>query len=185
MYERLSAMSDAPAQDISDSRADDMGHLLLRLDAEAAPVALKKRIDEGADTYPAIVAILNTRHRVIECRDRLQWILQRKGGKGSNSWRGVSFSQSKGALLRCIRERAGPVATTALGVVHALPERIWRPPPLSKAKAAVTAITTALQDQSKQNHRPLKYPPRRRAARVKAALAQNVPPDCSKMRGQS
>jgi hypothetical protein len=34
---------------------------------------------ESADDYARIVAILNDRWRVIECPDRIQWILQHRG----------------------------------------------------------------------------------------------------------
>jgi hypothetical protein len=45
---------------------------------------------ETADDYSGIVAILNPEWRVIECRDRLQWILQHRGSpktSRANDWR--------------------------------------------------------------------------------------------------
>jgi hypothetical protein len=59
--------------------------------------------NESADDYPAVVALIDAKTRVISCRANIQWIVQRKNGKG---WRGVSFCQTKQALLRCVREWA-------------------------------------------------------------------------------
>src|SRR6266849_6401927 len=62
---------------------------------------------ECHETYPAL-AYLTDKVRVIECRDRLQWILQCRRSVCPNSWRGVSFCRTREALLRCASR--GPVA---------------------------------------------------------------------------
>jgi hypothetical protein len=57
---------------------------------------------ESCDEYARVVARLDDRTRVIECRDGVQWIIQR--GHPSNGvlrWDGVSFCRTKEALLRC------------------------------------------------------------------------------------
>lgn len=48
---------------------------------------------ETADSYAAVVAQLNDQWRVIECRDGIQWILQRRDGQraGQPRWMGVRY----------------------------------------------------------------------------------------------
>jgi hypothetical protein len=93
----------------------DSGH-----GAECVPenvsVARKR---ESADDYPALVAVLNRGHRVIECRDAIQWVLQRRNGTGD--WRGRSYCRSRAGLLRCIRDNCGPVDSSALAIIESLP----------------------------------------------------------------
>jgi hypothetical protein len=73
---------------------------------------------ESADQYPRIVLTLNAKTRVIECRDGLQWIIQRKTGGGRDPWRGVSFCRTKKALVRL----AGPYPAL-LALPDQFPER--------------------------------------------------------------
>ena len=51
------------------------------------PVA-GNRYREEAEDYPAVVAVIGCGWRVIECRDGIQWILQRQTGKrhGQPRW---------------------------------------------------------------------------------------------------
>ncbi|MBR1212055.1 hypothetical protein [Bradyrhizobium sp. JYMT SZCCT0180] len=84
---------------------------------------------ETADDYPRIVAVLNSAWRVIECRDGLQWILQRRGSPErarGDDWRGRSYCRTKEALLRCTREYAGEIEPDAHTVLVALPARILK-----------------------------------------------------------
>jgi hypothetical protein len=75
---------------------------------------------EEADDYPHRVVRLSANRRVIECRDRIQWIVQtRSGGR----WRGVSFCRTRAALIRC----AGQVDAAAGALLAALPPRIEAP----------------------------------------------------------
>ena len=78
---------------------------------------------ECRDTYPALV-YLTDRVRVIECRDRLQWIVQRRRSVCPDSWRGVSFCRTREALLRC----AGRGEPAAMARLRALPERFPEAP---------------------------------------------------------
>jgi hypothetical protein len=64
---------------------------------------------ESDDAYPAIVRSGDL--RVIECRDRIQWILQRRKGSG---WRSVSYHRDRAVLI----ERFGSSAPE----LEALPE---------------------------------------------------------------
>lgn len=48
---------------------------------------------ESADDYHRVVAVLNDRWRVIECRDGIQWVLQRRGSPETirgDDWRSRS-----------------------------------------------------------------------------------------------
>jgi len=96
--------------------------------AETAHTRLKTRPDEGGDSYVRVVARLNDRWRVIVCRDEMQWILQRRHDRQRQPrWEGNSYCQTRAALLRCIRERAGFCDLAALECVAALPDHIREP----------------------------------------------------------
>jgi hypothetical protein len=51
---------------------------------------------ESSDDYPAIVANLDAKTRLIECADAIQWIIQKRAGK---AWRSIYFCRSKAGLL--------------------------------------------------------------------------------------
>jgi len=89
------------------------------------PLSAARR-PEKTDDYPAIVTRLNERWRVIECRDAIQWILQRRKGQwtGRPQWQGQHYCRTRRGLLRCIREYCGPIDEEVLTVVSCLPERI-------------------------------------------------------------
>ena len=84
---------------------------------------LPGRRAECRDTYPVLV-YLTDKVRVIEGRDRLQWIVQRRRSICPNSWRGVSFCRTREALLRC----AGRANPAAMARLRALPERFPEAP---------------------------------------------------------
>jgi hypothetical protein len=69
---------------------------------------------ERDDAYPAIARI-DVKTRVIECRDHLQWIVQRREGK---RWRNVSFHLDHDTLIA----RSGATGD-ALDILHTLPRR--------------------------------------------------------------
>jgi hypothetical protein len=82
---------------------------------------------ETADDYSGLVANLNPDWRVVECRDRAQWILQRRGSPKKprrNDWRGRSYCRTAKALRRCTRDYAGTIGPSASAILAALPERI-------------------------------------------------------------
>ncbi|MBZ9975965.1 hypothetical protein [Mesorhizobium sp. BR-1-1-10] len=91
----------------------------------ALPViaAGKSGCREESENYPAVVVKLNAGWRVIECRDGIQWILQRLAGKrhGQARWEGRSYCRTRQALLRLIHRCCGPVGIAELAVVEALP----------------------------------------------------------------
>ena len=52
---------------------------------------------KSADDYGRVIALLNPRWRVIECRHRLQWILQHRGSPEKprrDDWRGRSYCRN-------------------------------------------------------------------------------------------
>jgi hypothetical protein len=66
---------------------------------------------ETADDYSGLVANLNPDWRVVECRDRAQWILQRRGSPKKprrNDWRGRSYCRKP---RRCVAVRENYEAT--------------------------------------------------------------------------
>jgi hypothetical protein len=89
------------------------------------PLSAARR-PEKADDYPAVVARLGSRWRVIECRDAIQWILQRRKGQwaGRPQWQAQHYCRTRCGLLRCIRKFCGPFDDEALAIVRSLPERI-------------------------------------------------------------
>lgn len=84
------------------------------------PIA--KGVPEKSSSYHA-VATLNDDWRIIECRNGIQWILQRRRGHhaGEARWQGVSYCRSKIALLRCARS-AGEITADARAILDGLPD---------------------------------------------------------------
>ena len=76
-------------------------------------------IQETSDHYARVVVGLCPRHRVIVCKDDIQWILQqRKKGGAERPWRGVGYFRTRDALIRlcaslCSRVDPGTMATLA------------------------------------------------------------------------
>ena len=83
---------------------------------------------ESCDEYARVVVRLSDVTRVIECRDSVQWIVQRAHIRnGKRSWDGVWFCRTKEALLR------GPgVPRSGNAILDALPD--WFPDRLDARK---------------------------------------------------
>jgi hypothetical protein len=82
---------------------------------------------ETADDYAGLVAQLNPNWRVVECRDRMQWILQRRGSPQKahkDGWRGRSYCRTSEVLRRCTRVYAGAIDASAAANLASLPEWI-------------------------------------------------------------
>ena len=58
---------------------------------------------EQNQNYQFIVGYLNSRFRLIECRDHIQWILQRRD-KHVKRWRGISYFMLKKSMVRIFTE---------------------------------------------------------------------------------
>ena len=111
-----------PAQEIArphEQRSD--GTLSDDLErGNAALTALQRsglRLKESEDTYPHVV-VQDGKHRIIECRDRIQWILQRR--EGERRWTSISYCRWRVTLLRLCKHWS----EDALAVIRALPEGI-------------------------------------------------------------
>lgn len=80
---------------------------------------------ESDDNYRAVIAVLNDRWRVIECRDGIQWILQFvKKKRDRQGWEGRSYCRTRAALIRVSSCHAGEISPAAVAVLEALPERL-------------------------------------------------------------
>lgn len=82
---------------------------------------------ETSDDYSGLVAQLNPDWRVVECRDRVQWILQRRGSPKKarrNDWRGRSYCRTAEGLRRCTRDYVGVIDPSAAIILAALPQQI-------------------------------------------------------------
>ena len=82
---------------------------------------------ETADDYFRVIARLNPRWRVIECRHGIQWILQRRGSPERarrDDWRGRSYCRTREALIRCTREYCGAIDPAAAAVLAGLPTEV-------------------------------------------------------------
>jgi hypothetical protein len=57
---------------------------------------------ENDDAYSPVVARLEDRVRVIECKDDMQWILQVLRGE---QWQGIAYCRTRDALIRASKAR--------------------------------------------------------------------------------
>jgi len=90
---------------------------------------------ESYDEYARVVVNLDGKTRVIECRDGVQWIVQRAVLRnGHREWLGAAFCRTKEALLRCAGRYAG-----ANPVLDALPD--WFPEGARTALAEMESET--------------------------------------------
>lgn len=90
------------------------------------PTRVQRQHHETADDYLRTVVRLNQTWRVIECKDGLQWILQRRDAvrSGQPRWTGRRYFQTKAALLKISRALCGPLDAEALDILMALPAQI-------------------------------------------------------------
>jgi hypothetical protein len=58
---------------------------------------------EQNQNYQFILGYLNSRFRLIECRDHIQWILQRRD-KNKERWRAISYFMFKKSMVRVFHE---------------------------------------------------------------------------------
>lgn len=54
---------------------------------------------EGVSDYIFVIKVFSNDCRVVECRDNMQWIVQRWTG---NRWRGERFFRTKAALVKYV-----------------------------------------------------------------------------------
>ncbi|WP_024281202.1 hypothetical protein [Xanthobacter sp. 126] len=78
----------------------------------------RKNTREGDDEYSGVIAQITPRSRVVICHDRLQFIVQVRGGA---AWRGRRFYSTRAALLAQLHEVVGDVAPDAMTLLARLP----------------------------------------------------------------
>ena len=82
----------------------------------------RNTLQETSDQYARVLAQLCATHRVITCRESIQWILQRrKKGGAERSWRAVGYYRTKSALIQACATLCGRIDPTAMAILLALP----------------------------------------------------------------
>jgi hypothetical protein len=95
------------------------------MDSTSPPAAPTTNREE-ADDYRRVVVVLNSDWRIIECRDGIQWILQRRSGerRGQPRWLSRKYNRNKEALKRNVHALAGEIDPAAREVLDSLPDWI-------------------------------------------------------------
>ncbi|WP_108815666.1 hypothetical protein [Loktanella sp. Alg231-35] len=80
---------------------------------------------ESADDYIGFVTDLDARHRVILCRDGLQWIIQVRRGQDRRrgAWRGKSYLTTRESLIAACDALCGPLSSGACAALAAVPAK--------------------------------------------------------------
>lgn len=89
--------------------ADLLGHLKPQSKAESSP------------TYSKTIATLNEAHRLVICKDDLQWIIQRLYGQ---KYEGIRYCRSKRGLLRSINDLRFTLSPEGKAAIDSLPDWI-------------------------------------------------------------
>ncbi|WP_413717392.1 hypothetical protein [Silicimonas sp. MF1-12-2] len=81
---------------------------------------------ETSDAYGRVLAHLGTRHRVIVCKDAIQWILQARRGQrhGQPRWEALHYCRTHDALVRLSHAFCSRIDPAALTILLALPDQI-------------------------------------------------------------
>lgn len=81
---------------------------------------------ESADDYGHVVAWLNPRWRVIECKDGIQWIIQQRDAEtvAAPRWRSKAYHRTRDTLIDAAKLRAGWIDEVAHTILAALPRVI-------------------------------------------------------------
>ncbi|WP_271567759.1 hypothetical protein [Bradyrhizobium sp. CCBAU 11386] len=85
---------------------------------------------ESSDDYNLVVVVLNENWRIIECQDRIQWILQHRGSPKKSrrdDWRGRSYCRTAEVLRQRAYQHAGRIDASAVEQMLSLPERFPEP----------------------------------------------------------
>ena len=76
---------------------------------------------ESADCYDDVILHLTARWRIIFCKDRTQWIIQKKEASHAGPWRGVGFHTCRDSLMRACGSLNLLSATVEDQLLNALP----------------------------------------------------------------
>ena len=85
---------------------------------------------ERDDNYQGVIVQLAPRWRIIECRDAIQWIIQKRSAEPSHSgeWRGDSYVVSRDALIELSVKRGLLSDPSKLAMLEALPPQTHNTP---------------------------------------------------------
>ena len=79
---------------------------------------------ETSDNYIGIIISLPPRHRVIECKDHIQWIAQRrKRGGAERPWRSVGHFRTREALIQACASLCERIDPAAMAILLELPSQ--------------------------------------------------------------
>lgn len=79
---------------------------------------------ERDDNYRLVIVWLAPRWRVILCKDRAQWIIQKKEASHAGPWRGVSYHTCRSSLIRTCGSLNLLSEPSVTAILAALPDRI-------------------------------------------------------------
>src|SRR6056297_1949827 len=81
---------------------------------------------ETSDTYSGDIARLCPRHRVIVCKEAIQWIVQKRDAQrsGRTRWTGIGYFRTREALIRVSRTTCTRINPGAMAILAALPDMI-------------------------------------------------------------
>jgi hypothetical protein len=81
---------------------------------------------ETSDFYRGVIAVLTSRWRVINCKNGIQWILQKRTAEPLHEgiWRGQSYFTNRDALLEACASRELLSDEKACALLNALPDLI-------------------------------------------------------------
>ena len=77
---------------------------------------------ETADTYAGVIAEPADGWRVIICKNRIQWILQRRRKGAGRRWEARGYFRTRKALIRLCTASCGQIDPAARCILDALPE---------------------------------------------------------------
>lgn len=93
----------------------------------AKPTARRvaKSSHESADDYVGVVTSLDDKHRVIICKDAIQWIIKvRRGQRGGQArWVGKSYFTTSKAVINASHALCGPLHSKVLHKLQAPPAK--------------------------------------------------------------
>lgn len=81
---------------------------------------------ERDEHYAHVIATPAPRWRIIMCRDRMQWIVQKKEASHAGPWRAEGYYTCRESLIKACGKLDSLADTNTEAVLHALPERIAR-----------------------------------------------------------
>ncbi len=82
---------------------------------------------EGDEAYSKVIVVITDRIRIVECRDGIQWILQKRVSAKTATkaqWRGLKYHRSREDLITGLVRLKLHLTPEQLAVLRTLPEWI-------------------------------------------------------------